>query len=60
MSLLPADTPLPPLAQVAEQQGKYLAHILNEEAANLNPWKGGQGAAAGGKQVGSQLWLLSR
>lgn len=31
------DSPLPPLAQVAEQQGKYLAHVLNEEAKNLNP-----------------------
>lgn len=30
--------------QVAEQQGKYLAHVLNEEAANLNPWQGGQGS----------------
>lgn len=50
------DTPLPPLAQVAEQQGKYLAHVLNEEAANLNPWQGGQGsgaAAAGGSTQGS-------
>jgi NADH:ubiquinone reductase (non-electrogenic) len=41
------DTPLPPLAQVAEQQGKYLAAVLNEEAANLNPWQGlGSGHAA--------------
>jgi len=24
--------PLPALAQVAEQQGRYLAHVLNEEA----------------------------
>ncbi|EFN58862.1 hypothetical protein CHLNCDRAFT_140737 [Chlorella variabilis] len=29
------DTPLPALAQVAEQQGKYLARCLNEEAGKL-------------------------
>ncbi|KAF8061375.1 NDA1 [Scenedesmus sp. PABB004] len=49
------DSPLPPLAQVAEQQGKYLAAVLNGEARNLNPTQvcaarapaaGGQGAAA--------------
>lgn len=44
------DNPLPPLAQVAEQQGKYLAHILNEEAAHMNPWQGGQGSPAASKQ----------
>jgi NADH dehydrogenase FAD-containing subunit len=50
--VVPADNPLPPLAQVAEQQGKYLAHILNEEAAHMNPWQGGQGSPAASKQVG--------
>lgn len=35
---------------MAEQQGKYLARVLNEEAANLNPWKGGQGSAASSQQ----------
>jgi NADH:ubiquinone reductase (non-electrogenic) len=34
--------PLPALAQVAEQQGKYLAHHLNQEAKAR---KNGQGAA---------------
>jgi hypothetical protein len=52
--VVPADNPLPPLAQVAEQQGKYLAHILNEEAAHMNPWQGGQGSPAASKQVGLQ------
>lgn len=36
-----ADTPLPALAQVAEQQGKFLAKVLNERAA-----KGGLGTTA--------------
>ncbi|KAL4421702.1 hypothetical protein ABPG77_010646 [Micractinium sp. CCAP 211/92] len=31
------DRPLPALAQVAEQQGKYLARVLNEGAARLEP-----------------------
>ncbi|KAL4457622.1 hypothetical protein ABPG75_012487 [Micractinium tetrahymenae] len=31
------DRPLPALAQVAEQQGKYLARVLNEAAAKLEP-----------------------
>jgi NADH:ubiquinone reductase (non-electrogenic) len=30
-----ADTPLPALAQVAEQQGKYLAQVLNQRANEL-------------------------
>lgn len=46
------DSPLPPLAQVAEQQGKYLAHVLNEEAKNLNPFQGqGQGSEAAKTQI---------
>jgi hypothetical protein len=58
--VVPADNPLPPLAQVAEQQGKYLAHILNEEAAHMNPWQGGQGSPAASKQVGGGTEGLCR
>jgi NADH dehydrogenase FAD-containing subunit len=48
------DSPLPPLAQVAEQQGKYLASILNAEARNLNPTLG-EGGGAQGSGSGGEL-----
>jgi NADH:ubiquinone reductase (non-electrogenic) len=48
------DSPLPPLAQVAEQQGKYLASILNAEARNLNPTMG-EGGGAQGSGSGGEL-----
>jgi NADH:ubiquinone reductase (non-electrogenic) len=47
------DNPLPPLAQVAEQQGRYLASILNEEARNLNP-SGTVPAAGSGSSTSKQ------
>jgi NADH:ubiquinone reductase (non-electrogenic) len=48
------DSPLPPLAQVAEQQGKYLASVLNAEARNLNPTQG-EGGGAQGSGSGGEL-----
>ncbi|WIA34774.1 hypothetical protein OEZ86_013079 [Tetradesmus obliquus] len=48
------DSPLPPLAQVAEQQGKYLASVLNAEARNLNPTHG-EGGGAQGSGSGGEL-----
>ncbi|KAF6256151.1 pyridine nucleotide-disulfide oxidoreductase-domain-containing protein, partial [Scenedesmus sp. NREL 46B-D3] len=46
------DSPLPSLAQVAEQQGKYLASVLNAEARNLNPTLGEGGGAQGAGSAG--------